>query len=78
MNLTEEKEKKIHYKRILKHLIKEHTGEEISEFCYRELYDVCKLYGVVYVNQLWEITDEVEKKYGVLMERVRTEIVNIE
>jgi len=69
---------KILYSRILKHLLKEYKLKEIKDFCYNELYSICKLYGIVYVNQLWEITQEVENNYGVIMEGVRTEIYNIE
>ncbi len=66
------------YGLVIKKLLKEYTTKDISAFCYRELYDVCKLFGVVYVSQLWDITEEVEKKHGIIMDRVRVRINNIE
>ena len=74
----EKNQQKILYKRILNHLIKEYTLKEIIKFHYCNLYDICKLYGVVYVSQLWTITEEVEKEHGIIMNRVRNDIYNIE
>ena len=45
---------------------------------YRDMYDICKLYGVVYVSQIWDLTDILFNEYRIRMEQVQQEIYNIE
>ncbi len=64
--------------KVVDHLIKIYKPEELARLCYREVYDISKLYDVVYVGQVWDITDKVFDKLRIRMDEVRSEINNIE
>ena len=64
--------------KVVDHLIKTYKPEELARLCYREVYDISKLYDIVYVGQVWDITDKVFDKLRIKMDGVRSEINNIE
>tara|TARA_B100000287_G_scaffold426180_1_gene473668 strand:- start:415 stop:618 length:204 start_codon:yes stop_codon:yes gene_type:complete len=63
---------------VVDHLVKTYKPKELANLCYREVYDISKLYNVVYVGQVWDITDRVFDKLRIEMRGVRSEINNIE
>jgi hypothetical protein len=65
-------------KKIVNYLLDNNTKEELVNMDYRDMYDICKLYGVVYVSQIWDLTDILFNEYRIRMEQVQQEIYNIE
>mgnify|MGYP001253007788 CR=1 FL=1 len=63
---------------VVNHLVKTYKPKELAKLCYREVYDISKLYNVVYVGQVWDITDRVFDKLRIEMREVRSEIWNLE
>ncbi len=74
----EENERNKRIDLVVKHLLREYKPKELSKLCYNDVYMISKLYNVVYVGEVWDITDRVFEKCRVRMSEVQTEIYNIE
>ncbi len=64
-------------KQIVNYLLDNNSTEKIVKMNYQDMYDVCKLYGVVYVSEIWDLTDILFKEYRIRMYKVQQEIYNI-
>ena len=64
--------------KVVEQLLKEYKLKELAKLSYNDVYNISKLYNVVYVGQVWDITDVVYERYKVRMSEVQSEIYNLE
>jgi hypothetical protein len=65
-------------KRIINHLLEKYKKDQLVKMEYHNLYDICKLYGVVNVSEIWNLTDILFNEYRIRMNKVQQELYNIE